>query len=43
MPTPEDRSEPLPPGLYEQVVDRGIERRAAALSDGSHEVEVDVE
>src|SRR4051794_6264587 len=41
MSSPEYRNEPLPPGLYEQVVDRGIECLMTAISEGEHEVKVE--
>jgi superfamily II DNA or RNA helicase/HKD family nuclease len=41
MPTPDDRNEKLSPGLYEQVLDRGIQALVAALAEGAHEVEVE--
>jgi hypothetical protein len=38
---PEDRNKPLPLGLYEQVIDRDIERSVAALFEESREAEVE--
>src|SRR4051794_27848080 len=43
MPKPEDRDASLPLGLYEQVVDRGIERLLGVLAGRPHEVELKVE
>jgi HKD family nuclease len=41
MSTPQDRDEPLPHGLYEQVVDRSVERLVGSLDEESYGVEVE--